>query len=57
MDEVTIKVGDSINGYEIVEIGKDPFVQGIINLWSNKFKTDDWGDKELVCFKLRHCEK
>ena len=34
-----IEVGDYVNGCLIVEIEKDPFIKGQINLWTNMIKS------------------
>lgn len=47
-----ISVGDYINGFEIVAIEKDPFNKGQINLWTNQWRVDQFGDRELVVFRV-----
>ena len=35
-----IEVGDYVNGCLIIEIDKDPFIKGQINLWTNTIKSE-----------------
>lgn len=37
-----INKGDYINGEKIIEISKDPFVPGQINIWVDKVEIDCW---------------
>lgn len=53
MNEITIKVGDFVNGMEIIRIEKDPFVYGQYVLWTNKTKYNWQGDGELIGFRVR----
>lgn len=57
MQEYTIKIGDSINGSEVVEIQKDPFIPNQIDIWVDEEEIDDFGDKGLKCFRVRYYEK
>ena len=50
--KIEISVGDYINGFEFVAIKEDPFVKGI-NLWTNQWRVDQFGDRELVVFRVR----
>lgn len=46
-------LGKYLNGYKIVKIEPDPFVKGQINLWTNEWRTECFGDKVLVKFYVR----
>lgn len=58
MEEITIKVGDLVNGMEIVEIQeKDPFNHEQSILWTNEDEIDSFGDRERIGFRvIRHKE-
>ena len=45
--------GKYLNGYRIVKVEKDPFIQGQINLWTDETKQDFLGNKEVVKFYVR----
>ena len=55
--KIEISVGDYINGFEIVEIEKDPFNKGQVNLWTNQWRVDPFGDRELLAFRVTPCAK
>lgn len=55
--KIEISVGDYINGFEIVAIKKDPFIKGQVNLWTNQWRVDQFGDRELVVFRVASCVK
>lgn len=57
MKEYTIKVGDLINGAEVVEIQKDPFIENQIDIWVDEEEIDDFGNKGLKCIRVRCYEK
>lgn len=57
MKEFTIKIGDLINGSEVVEMQKDPFISDQIDIWVDEEEIDDFGDKGLKCFRIRYYEK
>lgn len=57
MKEFTIKIGDLINGSEVVEIQKDPFIENQIDIWVDEEEIDDFGDKGLKCIRVRYYEK
>lgn len=42
-----------LNGYKIVKIEEDPFVKGQINLWTDEWMTEYFGDKSIVKFYIR----
>lgn len=46
-------VGKYLNGYKIVRIEKDPFIEGQINLWTDEGKTGAFGDRSIVKFFVR----
>ena len=46
-------IGKYLNGYKIVKIEEDPFVKGQINLWTDEWITEYFGDKSIVKFYIR----
>ncbi len=46
-------IGKYLNGYRIVKVEKDPFIQGQINLWTDDTRLDFLGDREVVKFYVR----
>ncbi len=46
-------IGKYLNGYKIVKIEEDPFVKGQINLWTDEWITEYFGDKSIVKFFIR----
>lgn len=46
-------IGKYLNGYKITKIEEDPFVKGQINLWTDEWRTEYFGDKALVKFYVR----
>lgn len=46
-------IGKYLNGYKIVKIEEDPFVKGQINLWTDEWITEYFGDKSIVKFFVR----
>ena len=51
--EASIRVGDLVNGKEIISIEPDPFIANQINLWTLEEKTDEFGEKGPVPFRIR----
>lgn len=49
-EDLYLLIGKYLNGYKIVKIEEDPFVKGQINLWTDEWKTECFGDKCLVKF-------
>lgn len=43
-------IGNYLNGFKMVKIEEDLFIKGQINLWTDIWKTDYFGDKILVKF-------
>ena len=46
-------IGKYLNGYKIVKIEEDPFIKGQINLWTDEWITEYFGDKSIVKFFIR----
>lgn len=46
-------IGKYLNGYKIVKIEEDPFIKGQINLWTDEWMTNYFGDKLMVKFYIR----
>ena len=46
-------IGKYLNGYKIVKIEEDPFIKGQINLWTDEWITEYFGDKSIVKFFVR----
>lgn len=46
-------IGKYLNGYKIIKIEEDPFIKGQINLWTDEWITEYFGDKSLVKFFVR----
>lgn len=46
-------IGKYLNGYKIVKIEEDPFVKGQINLWTDEWITECFGDKSIIKFYIR----
>lgn len=46
-------IGKYLNGYKIVKIEEDPFVKGQINLWTDGWITEYFGDKSIIKFYIR----
>ena len=46
-------IGKYLNGYKIVKIEEDPFTKGQINLWTDEWITEYFGDKSIVKFFIR----
>lgn len=46
-------IGKYLNGYKIIKIEEDPFVKGQINLWTDEWITEYFGDKSMVKFFVR----
>lgn len=43
-------IGNYLNGFKIVKIEEDLFVKGQINLWTDAWEMDYFGDRSLVKF-------
>ncbi len=46
-------IGKYLNGYKIIKIEEDPFIKGQINLWTDEWRTECFGDKSIVKFFVR----
>ena len=46
-------IGKYLNGYKIIKIEDDPFIKGQINLWTDEWRTEYFGDKSIVKFFIR----
>ena len=46
-------IGKYLNGYKIVKIEEDPFVKGQINLLTDGWITECFGDKSIIKFYIR----
>lgn len=46
-------IGKYLNGYKIIKIEEDPFIKGQINLWTDEWITEYFGDKSIVKFFIR----
>ena len=46
-------IGKYLNGYKIVKIEEDPFVKGQINLWTDEWIAEYFGDRSMVKFFIR----
>lgn len=46
-------IGKYLNGYKIVKIEEDTFIKGQINLWTDEWITEYFGDKSIVKFFIR----
>lgn len=46
-------IGKYLNGYKIIKIEEDPFIKGQINLWTDEWRTEYFGDKSIVKFFVR----
>lgn len=46
-------IGKYLNGYKIIKIEEYPFVKGQINLWTDEWITEYFGDKSMVKFFVR----
>ena len=46
-------IGKFLNGYKIVKIEEDPFIKGQINLWTDEWTTEFFGDQSIVKFFIR----
>lgn len=46
-------IGKYLNGYKIIKIEEDPFIKGQINLWTDEWITEYFGDKSIVKFFVR----
>ncbi len=55
--EVKIRTGDKICGDTIVSIVKDLFVAGQINIFVNKYDTNEFGDEELRVYRIKRKEE
>lgn len=57
MESLTIKLGDLIDGVEVVEIQRDPFIPNQIDIWVDEEESDGFGNKGLKCIRVRSYEK
>lgn len=57
IDEITIKVGDFINEDRIIEISKDPFIKGQIDIYVNAYDDIGFGDRALRQYRIRKDEE
>ncbi len=57
MDEIIIEKGDYINGAEVVEILKDPFKKGQIEIFVNEYEDDFFGDQRLKKYVIKKVEE
>lgn len=46
-------IGKYLNGFKIVKIENDPFIKGQINLWTDTWENDLFGDRYLVKFYVK----
>ena len=46
-------VGKYLNGYRIVRVEQDPFIQNQINLWTDETKLDFLSNREVIKFYVR----
>lgn len=46
-------IGKYLNGYKIIKIEEDPFIKGQINLWTDEWITEYFGDISIVKFFIR----
>lgn len=46
-------VGKYLNGYKIVKIEDDPFIKGQVNLWTDEWKVESFGDRSIIKFFIR----
>lgn len=46
-------LGKYLNGFKIVKIENDQFIKGQINLWTDTWEKDLYGDRYLVKFYVR----
>ena len=46
-------IGKYLNGYKIIKIEEDPFIKGQINLCTDEWITEYFGDKSIVKFFVR----
>lgn len=46
-------IGKYLNGFKIVKIENDPFIKEQINLWTDTWENDLFGDRYLVKFYVR----
>lgn len=49
-EDLYFLIGKYLNGYKIVKIEEDPFIKGQINLWTDEWITEYFGDKSMVKF-------
>lgn len=52
-EDLYFLIGKYLNGYKIVKIEEDPFIKGQINLWTDEWITEYFGDKSMVKFFVR----
>lgn len=57
MESLTIKLGDLIDGVEVVEIQRDPFIPNQVDIWVDEEELDDFGDRGLKCIRVRSYEE
>lgn len=50
---ICIEKGDYINGDKIVNITKDMFIKGQIDIFTDKVIISDFGDREVVGYRIR----
>lgn len=50
---VCLNIGDYINGDKITNITKDMFIKGQIDIFTDKTIVMDFGDKEVVGYRIR----
>ena len=51
--QFTLKVGDIIDGKEILEINKDPFISNQINIVTDNWVVNEFGDEEQQIIRIR----
>ena len=51
-----VKLGDLVDGVEVIEIRKDPFVPNQIDIMLDEMVENEFGDKEQKTIRIRNYE-
>lgn len=54
---IYIEEGDYINGDKVTYITKDMFIKGQIDIFTDNVKITDFGDREVVGYRIRKKDK
>lgn len=52
INEISIRVGDIVNGKKIIKIKDDPFAKNRVNLWTDDIRFNCFGEEQRVSIKV-----